>query len=147
MLTFFSSLNPESRTLNPYLTPVDTANNSPDDPGRLTPRHHCRRGVPPVTQARTRTFSRPISPLALRHARVRGFTLLEILIAMSVILILAGALIFGFTSVGNSSRTRATKVTLENLRGMVTELDVTGGMGSLPIVSVIAPTDVSTDGK
>lgn len=69
-----------------------------------------------------------------------AFTLIELIVAISVIAILAGMLIVGIQYVGASSREKATRVTLENLQSMLTELENTAGLGRLPAFrSISAP--------
>ena len=61
-----------------------------------------------------------------------AFTLIELIVAISVIAILVGMLIVGIQYVSASSREKATRVTLENLQSMLTELETTAGLGRLP---------------
>jgi prepilin-type N-terminal cleavage/methylation domain-containing protein len=57
----------------------------------------------------------PDSPAARR----RGFTLVEILVAVTVIAILVGMAFLGFKFVGNSTRSKQTAVTMEQLKSML----------------------------
>jgi prepilin-type N-terminal cleavage/methylation domain-containing protein len=57
----------------------------------------------------------------------RGFTLIEILIAMSIIAVLASLLFLAFHHVSGSARGNTTAVTLQTLRGMLTEFEQAGG--------------------
>lgn len=95
-------------------------------------------------------------------ARAHGFTLLEIIIAIAVILILMGMVIVGMQYLGASSKEKATRVTLANLQGMLAELETTAGFSKIhgdldgdskPEGRVIAPgsvvagTEGETDGR
>jgi prepilin-type N-terminal cleavage/methylation domain-containing protein len=53
----------------------------------------------------------------------QGFTLVEMLVAMGVILALIGIAFWGFTRVGDASRAQATQVTLQNLSNLTAEYD------------------------
>ena len=59
--------------------------------------------------------------------RQRGFTIIELLVAMSVILILAGMLFLGARYMTASTKKNATRTMLQNLRAMVTEREVAVG--------------------
>lgn len=59
----------------------------------------------------------------------RGFTLIEVLVVIGIILVLVGIVSVGITYVSRSGRENATKVTLNNLRNMIAELDATAGLG------------------
>ncbi len=52
-----------------------------------------------------------------------GFTLIEMLVVIGVLVILIGMLVVGIAHITDRNRASATRVTLENLRGMLTELD------------------------
>ena len=58
-----------------------------------------------------------------RRARAGGFTMIEIMVALGIILLLVGILIVGITFVGRSAKERATRVTLSNARSMFAEFD------------------------
>ena len=58
----------------------------------------------------------------------RGFTLIEILITIGILLLLAAIVVFSMSRVGNSSRARETQVALGNLKNMVAELEATAGL-------------------
>lgn len=62
----------------------------------------------------------------------KGFTLIELIVAISIIAILIGMLVVGIQYVGASSREKATRITLANLQSMLTELETTAGLGRLP---------------
>jgi prepilin-type N-terminal cleavage/methylation domain-containing protein len=53
-----------------------------------------------------------------RHA---AFTLTEVVVAMAIIAILAGLMLFGMKSISNAAKRNATRVTLQNASGMLTE--------------------------
>ena len=57
----------------------------------------------------------------------RGFTLIEILVACSVIVILMGLLFLGGKAIVTSNKKTSTKTTLNNLRAMVTEREAAVG--------------------
>jgi prepilin-type N-terminal cleavage/methylation domain-containing protein len=63
----------------------------------------------------------------VRRRDRRGFTLVEVLIAIAVIAILTAMIFLGFRYVGASSRTNASHVSLQNLRGMLAEYEASGG--------------------
>lgn len=74
----------------------------------------------------------------------QGFTLIEVIIAMSVILILIGMLVVGLKYLSASSKTKATEVALQNATALVAELEATAGLSRLPFRGAIdAPGDVS----
>jgi prepilin-type N-terminal cleavage/methylation domain-containing protein len=57
----------------------------------------------------------------------RGFTMIEILVAIGIIATLTALLFLGFKYVSKSSRDNQTHVVLQNLRGMLTEYTTSGG--------------------
>jgi prepilin-type N-terminal cleavage/methylation domain-containing protein len=57
----------------------------------------------------------------------RGFTMIEILVAVGIIATLTALLFLGFKYVSKSSRDNLTHTTLQNLRGMLTEYTASGG--------------------
>ncbi|MDB5323878.1 MAG: hypothetical protein JWN40_5509 [Phycisphaerales bacterium] len=63
------------------------------------------------------------------HVRLnrRGFTMIEILVAVGIIAALTAMLFLGFKYVSQSSRGNLSHTTLQNLRGMLTEYEQTGG--------------------
>lgn len=56
-------------------------------------------------------------------ARQHGFTLIEVLGVIAILLLLIGLLFAGFKVVGGSSRERATRTTLQSLQSMFAELE------------------------
>lgn len=61
----------------------------------------------------------------------RGFTLLELIVAISIIAILIGMLVVFAPGILGAGNERATRVTLGNLQSMLTELETTGGLNRL----------------
>src|SRR5258706_12580182 len=57
----------------------------------------------------------------------RGFTMIEILVAVGIIATLTALLFLGFKYVGKSSRDNLTHTALQNLRGMLTEYETSVG--------------------
>lgn len=62
----------------------------------------------------------------------RAFTLLELLIVIGVIAALAALLLLGMRSVQNNARTNETKIILQTLQGMLSELDAKTQLGKSP---------------
>jgi prepilin-type N-terminal cleavage/methylation domain-containing protein len=60
----------------------------------------------------------------------RGFTLIEVLVVIGIILILIGLFFVGMKVIGRSAGSNATKVNLERLRGMMAELETSGSLRS-----------------
>src|SRR5690606_20861873 len=60
-----------------------------------------------------------------------GFTLIELIVVITIIGILLGMLVVGIQYVGASSKEKATRVTLANLQSMLAELETSGGLGRL----------------
>lgn len=57
----------------------------------------------------------------------RGFTMIEILVVIGIIAALAAMLFLGFKYVSHNARGDATNVTLQTLKGMMTEYETAGG--------------------
>jgi len=53
----------------------------------------------------------------------KGFTTIELIMAISILMLLAGLVVVGFNVVGNSGKKNATKIALESYRAMLGELD------------------------
>lgn len=64
--------------------------------------------------------------------RRSGFTLLEILVVIGIILVLISIAVISYQVVERSAASRQTKVTLENLNSMLAELDASAGSNALP---------------
>lgn len=64
--------------------------------------------------------------------RRSGFTLLEILIVIGVILVLMSLAVISYQVVERAAARNQTKVTLDNLNAMLAELDATAGSSALP---------------
>lgn len=75
----------------------------------------------------------------------RAFTLIEILVVLSIILILAGLLFIGGRRVFGASREKSTRVTLNNLAGMLAEIDAKTQVASQFTGDVVAPFSVEAD--
>jgi len=90
---------------------VDMANNSAK----------CKQGV----ALRIAPGLRPTSA-----APSAGFTMIEIIVAIAVILVLAGILLVGLRSIAGSTQAGETRVLLENVRGMLDELDSKAKLGA-----------------
>ena len=58
----------------------------------------------------------------------RGFTLIEILITIGIVLVLVAITAYGISRVATSSKTNAARTTLGNLKSMVAELDAVAGL-------------------
>ena len=69
------------------------------------------------------------TPKRERRAARRGFTILEILVAIGVIMLLAGLLMIGIQATGNSSRVKTTHMMMENAKAMFAET-ISGGGGA-----------------
>ena len=66
----------------------------------------------------------------MRRTPRKGFTLIELLVVIGILLLLVGLAVFGLSKVINTQKRAATKITLENLRGMLTEYEmVAKGLG------------------
>ena len=67
--------------------------------------------------------------------RPRGFTLIEVLTVIGIIIILVGIAVYGMGKVMGNSKQAATKSTLENLRSMLSEYEVVSkGLNRQPAI-------------
>src|SRR4051812_16492263 len=69
------------------------------------------------------------SPLRSRHRR--AFTLIELLVVIGIIAVLMTVVTLGVRSIAKSSREKATRTTIENLKNLVVERHNTGGMQAI----------------
>src|SRR5690348_52719 len=87
------------------------------------PKSHWTSRIIPTTDPRSLHVNRRRHP--------KAFTTIELIVAISILVILAGLIFVGFKSVGGGGKTRATRALLESARGLVGEVDASGGMASL----------------
>jgi type II secretory pathway pseudopilin PulG len=66
------------------------------------------------------------------HRRRSGFTLLELLVVIGIIMVLMAMAVIGYNVVERSAAGRETKTTLADLHGMLAELDAAVGSTALP---------------
>src|SRR5213075_1525806 len=59
-----------------------------------------------------------------------GFTLIEVLVVIGIILILIGMFFVGMHVIGRHTKTSAVRVNLQSLQGMLSELETTGSLRS-----------------
>jgi len=64
------------------------------------------------------------------NAGRRAFTAVEIMLAVAVLIILASLLVVGLGRLSDQSRARATRLTMENMRNMLAELELRGAVPS-----------------
>jgi prepilin-type N-terminal cleavage/methylation domain-containing protein len=68
--------------------------------------------------------------IALRHAR-RGFTLIEVLVVIGIILVLVGMLVWGFRHVNATAAHKETVVELHVLKGMLADYESHNGLAGI----------------
>lgn len=78
-------------------------------------------------------------------SRRPGFTLIEILVAMTIILVLLGLAVVGMRHLSQSSKTKATRVTLDSAKAMLAEYERAVKTENLPTGSVRAPGFVTVE--
>ena len=95
---------------------------------------------------------------ARRARRQSGFTLIEILTSVSIILLLLGISIYGYRHLGRSAKDNSTKATLAMLNAYLSELEASTALSSssankgmamlsIPLCTVKAYRDASATGK
>lgn len=67
-----------------------------------------------------------------RRGRGRGFTMIELLVVIGVLIILAAIVLVGMRSVTGRSREQATRLTLQQLRNLLGEYDAATRLGKGP---------------
>jgi type II secretory pathway pseudopilin PulG len=73
------------------------------------------------------------APPTLHFRRPAAFTLVELIVAMSILIILIGMAVVSIKIMGKQGRTNDTKIALANLAGMMTEME-TAAKGTRPAV-------------
>lgn len=76
--------------------------------------------------------------------RRRAFTLLEVLIVISIVVVLIGLVTVGVRHLSKSAKQTSTRVTLSALRGMLAEAESTGTVSKLPGLTILAVADGAT---
>ena len=85
------------------------------------------------TEPGVKTSYRPISrPSLNRSINRQGFTALELLITIAVIVTLVGILTIGLKTVTSNAKSNETKVALGNLQSMIAELEAAAGTNRQP---------------
>jgi prepilin-type N-terminal cleavage/methylation domain-containing protein len=81
----------------------------------------------------------------VRHSR-KGFTLLELLAVIGIILILISMAIIGYQQIDKAATARATKATLANTQALLAEYEINTPLNSSPVFGVAitaVPNDVN----
>ena len=97
--------------------------------------------------------NRLVSPHSC-HPRRRAFTLLEVLTVIGIIAVLITMVVLGVGHMGKMAREKTTQTVMENLKGIVQEKEIAGGLSEIgalfannPPVTlnpIPAPADVTT---
>ena len=64
--------------------------------------------------------------------RQRGFTMIELLVVIGILVILMVILVYALGGLTDSNREKQTKTLLQNLRGLIAEMEVTVGQNKQP---------------
>ena len=75
----------------------------------------------------------------MRHAR-RGFTLIEVLVVIGIILVLVGMLVWGFRHVNATAAHKETVVELHVLKGMLADYEKNDGLQGIETYETAPPT-------
>ena len=67
----------------------------------------------------------------LRHPRHRAFTLLEVLTVIGIIAVLVTLVVLGVGHIGKMGREKTTQTVMENLKGIVQEKEIAGGLSEI----------------
>lgn len=79
--------------------------------------------------------------------RRKGFTVLELLVVIGILALLGTLSVIGLKYVMNPTADKATKVAFENLKSMVNELKINGGLPAFIPAQVTAPSKLGPDGN
>ena len=85
-----------------------------------------------VDSANNPSGPRSLLPMPRIFRKTRGFTMIELLVAIGIIALLAGILLYALKHITGQSKTQATKVALENLKSMLGEFETQTRLGRQP---------------